>query len=92
MLVFFLLIAAVVVALAIVAVRNINRSVASSDWVNHTHSVILQVEALRSEMYVAEGALHTYVLDRRCPRHGELQGSAFGRSRRPRDHKGPHPQ
>jgi PAS domain S-box-containing protein len=62
MLVFFLLIAATVVALAIAAVRNINRSVASSDWVNHTHSVILQIEALRSEMYLAEGALHTYVL------------------------------
>jgi PAS domain S-box-containing protein len=43
-------------------VRNINRSVASSDWVNHTHSVILQAEALRSEMYLGDGALHTYVL------------------------------
>jgi CHASE3 domain sensor protein len=61
-LIFFGLIAAVVVALAVEAVRNINRSVASSDWVNHTHSVILQVEALRSEMYLGEGALHTYVL------------------------------
>jgi PAS domain S-box-containing protein len=62
MMAFFLLIAAVVVAVAVVAVRNINRSSASSDWVNHTHSVILQVEALRSDMYLAEGALHTYVL------------------------------
>ena len=62
MLALFLLIAAVVVALAVVAVRNNNRAVASSDWVNHTHSVILQVEALRSEMYLGEGAFHTYVL------------------------------
>jgi CHASE3 domain sensor protein len=62
MLVFFLLIAVVAVAVAVAAVRNINRSVASSDWVNHTHSVILQAEALRSEMYLGEGALHTYVL------------------------------
>jgi PAS domain S-box-containing protein len=59
---FFLLIAVVVVAVAVEAVRSINRSVASSDWVNHTHSVVLQVEALRSDMYLAEGALHTYVL------------------------------
>lgn len=62
MLVLFLLTAAIVVAVATVAVRNTNRSVASSDWVNHTHSVILQAEALRSEMYLGEGALHTYVL------------------------------
>jgi CHASE3 domain sensor protein len=61
-LVFFLLIAGVVVAVAVVAVRNINRSVAGSDWVNHTHSVILQAEALRSEMYLGEGALRTYVM------------------------------
>src|ERR1700685_4623779 len=62
MLVFFLSVAVVAVAGAVVAVRNINRSVASSDWVNHTHSVILQAEALRSDMYLGEGALHTVVL------------------------------
>src|ERR1700677_3417818 len=59
---FFLLIAAVVVAVAIVAVRNIDRSVASSDWVNHTHSVILEAEALRSDLYFSDGALHTFLL------------------------------
>lgn len=59
---FTLLIAAVLVVVAIQAVRNINRSVATSDWVNHTHSVILETEEVRSALYVADGALHTYAL------------------------------
>ena len=59
---FFLLISAVLIVVAVQAVRNINRSVATSDWVNHTHAVILEAEALRSALYVGDGALHTYVL------------------------------
>ena len=42
-LLFFLLISAVLIAVAIGAVRNINRSVAGSDWVNHTHAVLLEL-------------------------------------------------
>jgi len=61
-LLFFLLIAAVVVVVAVEAVRNIDRSVASSDWVNHTHSVILEAEALRSDLYFGDGALHTFLM------------------------------
>ncbi len=60
--VFFLVIAAVLVGVAVQAVRNIGQSAASSDWVNHTHSVILETEAVRSALLVGEGALHTYVL------------------------------
>ncbi len=59
---FFLLIAAVLVVLAVQAVRNINRSVASSDWVNHTHAVINEAELLRAALYVGDGTLHTYIL------------------------------
>ena len=59
---FFLLIAAVLVVVAVQAVRNINRSVASSDWVNHTHAVILEAEALRAALGIGEGALHTFAL------------------------------
>jgi CHASE3 domain sensor protein len=57
---FFLLISAVLVVVAAQAVRNINRSVASSDWVNHTHAVILEAEALRAALYVGDAALHAY--------------------------------
>jgi PAS domain S-box-containing protein len=59
---FFLFIAAVLVAVAVQAVRNISHSVADSDWVNHTHAVILETEAVRSALLAADGLLHTYVL------------------------------
>ena len=59
---FFVFIAAVLVAVAVQAVRSSDRSVASSDWVNHTHAVILETEAVRSAVLVGDGALHTYVL------------------------------
>jgi len=58
----FLLIAAVLLGIAIEAVRSVNRSVTTSDWVNHTHSSILEIEALRSALFMGDGALHTYVL------------------------------
>ncbi len=61
-LVFFLLVIGVFVAVAIDSVRNINRSVASSDWVNHTHSVILETEGLRSDLYLGNGAAHAFVV------------------------------
>lgn len=60
--IFFLVIAGVFVVVAYEAVRNISRSVASNDWVNHTHAVILQAEAVRSAELVGDGALHTFVL------------------------------
>jgi PAS domain S-box-containing protein len=61
-LVFFILVIGVFVAVAVDSVRNINRSVASSDWVNHTHSVILETEGLRSSLYLANGAAHSFVV------------------------------
>jgi len=60
--IFFLCIGAVLVVVAIEAVRNISKSVASNDWVNHTHSVILEAEEARSALLEGDGALHTYVL------------------------------
>ena len=57
---FFLGIALVLLAVAFQAVRNINRSVATSDWVNHTHSVILEAEALRTALYVSDAMMRTY--------------------------------
>jgi CHASE3 domain sensor protein len=59
---FFVFIAAVLVAVAVLAVRSSDRSVAGSDWVNHTHAVILETESVRSALLVGDGALHTYVL------------------------------
>jgi PAS domain S-box-containing protein len=52
----------VLVAVAVKAVRNAGKSVADSDWVNHTHAVILENEAVRSALLTADGLLHTYAL------------------------------
>jgi len=57
----FLLISAVVIAVAVTSVRNINRSVASSDWVNHTHAVMLEVNSVFSSLQAANVAALTFV-------------------------------
>jgi PAS domain S-box-containing protein len=59
---FFILVLGVFVVVAVDSVRNINREVAGSDWVNHTHAVILENEALRSDLYLSDGLAHTFVV------------------------------
>ena len=57
----FLLISAVVIAVAVASVRNINRSMASSDWVNHTHAVMLEVDGVFSSLQAGNGASMAYL-------------------------------
>lgn len=59
---FFLLVLGVFAAAAFTSIRNINRDVAGSDWVNHTHAVIQELEGLRSDLYIGDGAAHTFVV------------------------------
>jgi PAS domain S-box-containing protein len=59
---FFLLIAAILVVVAVLAVRNISRTTATSDWVNHTHAVILESEELVSSLHAGNTALRTFLL------------------------------
>ncbi len=59
---FFLLISAVLVAVAVNAVRNIDRAVDTSDWVTHTHAVILEVDGILTSLQAGDGALRTYVM------------------------------
>jgi len=73
MLAFFLLICAVVVAVAVDSVRNINRSMASSDWVNHTHAVILEVNSIFSSVQAGNGAALTFLAT------GDRRSQAAGR-------------
>lgn len=61
-LIFFLLISAVLAGVAVETVRNISRSVASSDWVNHTHATILAVEGVEGAIHAADAAMRTYVM------------------------------
>jgi CHASE3 domain sensor protein len=59
---FFLLISAVLVYVAYESVRNIDRSMASNDWVNHTHEVILEVNGVLSAVRAGDSAAHTYAM------------------------------
>jgi len=58
----FALICAVLLAVVVAAVRNINHAAASSDWVNHTHAVILEVDGVLSELHAGDGALRTFAM------------------------------
>jgi len=61
-LLFFALISAVLVVVAIDSARNITRSVASSDWVNHTHAVILETNGVLSALHVGEAEVLAFVV------------------------------
>lgn len=52
----------ILVVMAVTTVQNIRRSIASSDWVNHTHAVILEADAIVSSMHAGEAALRNYLL------------------------------
>lgn len=58
----FLLISVILVVVAIFAVRNINRSVAASDWVNQSHEIILESQGLLSSLREGDAALRTFLL------------------------------
>jgi PAS domain S-box-containing protein len=63
----FLLMVGILIYVAISSVNNIKRSIATSDWVNHTHDVILQADAVMSSLHAGDSALRTYLMtgDRR---------------------------
>jgi len=58
----FLLVLTILVVVAFAAVRNIRRSIASSDWVNHTHAIIIESDAVLSSLHAGEAALRSYLL------------------------------
>jgi CHASE3 domain sensor protein len=59
---FFLLIFSVVVYVAVDSVRNIDRTMSSSDWVNHTHEVILVVNSSLSDLRSGDAAALSFVV------------------------------
>ena len=59
---FFTLILVVLVGVLVVSLRNLNRSVATSDWVNHTHALINEVDTLQPMLASAHGQLTRYLL------------------------------
>ena len=58
----FAIIAAVLVGVVVVSLRNLNRAIATSDWVNHTHALITEVDALQPALLAAEGELNRFLL------------------------------
>ena len=58
----FLVVLAILVVVAIVSVRNIQRSIATSDWVNHTQAIILETDAILSSLRAGDAALMTFLL------------------------------
>jgi PAS domain S-box-containing protein len=56
----FALICAVLIAVAALAVRNINRAEVTSDWVNGTHAVINELTGLAATLQAGEGSLRLY--------------------------------
>jgi CHASE3 domain sensor protein len=58
----FVLMVAILVFIAASAVKTIQESVKSSDWVNKTHAVIIEVNAILSSLHAGDSALRTYLL------------------------------
>jgi PAS domain S-box-containing protein len=59
---FFGVIFAVLVAVVALAVRSLNRSELSADWVNHTHALILEIDGVLASAHAGDGALRTFVM------------------------------
>ncbi|MDI1336565.1 MAG: CHASE3 domain-containing protein [Lacunisphaera sp.] len=56
----FLVILVVIAAMAAYALRTINRSMASSDWVNHSYAAIFECGHLGAGLVQADGLMRTY--------------------------------
>lgn len=63
-LVLFTLVTVVLVAVALHAIRQLNLTVAASDWVNRTHALINELEGTAAAAQSAEGSLRIYGLSR----------------------------
>ena len=58
----FGLILAVLVLVVGVSLNNLNRTVTSSDWVNHTHALITELDTLQPTLAAAEGGLSRFLV------------------------------
>jgi CHASE3 domain sensor protein len=58
----FLLMLGVLAYVAVSAVRNIQQSIKSEDWVNHTHAVIMDADDVLSYLHAGDAALRAYLI------------------------------
>lgn len=56
-----ILVSVVIACMAAVAVSNIRKSGETSDWVNHTHAVILEADGVVSSLNAGQAALHAFL-------------------------------
>lgn len=59
---FFVLMLVILVYVATSAVRNIQRSIKSEDWVNKTHDVIIHAAEIVSYLHAGDASLRTFML------------------------------
>lgn len=57
----FFVMFAVTLVVAVLAVRTISRSMASSDWVNQTHGLIFELDGMLTGLQSGDGLLRSYV-------------------------------
>jgi CHASE3 domain sensor protein len=74
---FFVAIGAIVAAVAYVSVRNIGRSIESSDWVNHTHAVMLDLKDILGDVHACDGYALSYAMGK-DPRNRTACRAALG--------------
>jgi len=60
-LLFFVLILVVLLGVVAATLRNLSRSIATADWVNHTHALINELDSLQPNLAVAENDLENYL-------------------------------
>ena len=58
----FMLMLVVLALVAVDSVYHIRRLIATSDWVNHTHAVILEAEGILSSLHAGDASLRSYLL------------------------------
>lgn len=67
------------VGVAIFAVRNIDRAAVNSDWVNHTHAVIIESQGLLNQLSAGDTSVRAFLLTG-DPRDQAAVRTAFARA------------
>lgn len=73
----FVVMGALLVGMAAFAIRAINRDAESSDWVNHTHAAIYELDGMLSEFQTAEGTLRAFALTGDMRDFGESRSAYY---------------
>ena len=86
----FTLILVVLVGVLVASLHNLNRSIATSDWVNHTHALVNELDALQPMLASAAWPDDPLPADFGPARRGGLPGKLRRRRRKRGGHQRPH--